>query len=178
MRKAMIALVLVASAGLVAQSASAQAMRSSGSSEKPISFGVQGSWMTEHVGLGVGARVVYNELGTTLNVPGLRAYGAFDYFFPGSSFGASAKYWEINAGATYDLKISGLTGFAPYVGGGLNYARYSVSVLGISGSTSNTGLNVLGGGRFKLGKSLNAFAEARIELGGGEAFAATFGILF
>ena len=171
MRKVTMALALVLATGLVAQAAQAQ-------TEKAWQFGPQASWMSKDVGIGVGARAVYAGLGTAVNVPGLRAYGAFDYFFPSTSFGTDAKYWEINAGATYDLKLSGMTGFAPYVGAGLNYAHVSVSVGGFSGSDSRTGLNVLGGGRFKLGQKLNAFAEARLELGGGEAFAATFGILF
>ncbi len=169
MRKAMIALALVA--GLASQAAAQNAQT------KPFMFGPEASWMSQSVGIGVGARAVYTALGQQLNVPGLQAYGAFDYFFPGSSYGVSPKYWEINAGATYDLKLSGMKSFAPYVGAGINYAHSSVEVLGFSASASKTGLNVLGGGRFTLGK-LNAFAEARFELGGGEAFAATFGILF
>lgn len=173
MRKLMAAAALVAAMGLAAQTASAQT-----AAGKPIQFGVQGDWMTQSVGLGVGARLVYSGLGTQLKVPGLAAYGSFDYFFPGSSYGVSPKYWEINANATYDVKLSGVTGFTPYVGAGLNYAHSSVSVLGFSASASKTGLNVLGGGRFKLGAKLNAFAEARLELSGGDAFAATFGFLF
>jgi opacity protein-like surface antigen len=172
MRKVTMALALVLAAGIAAQAAQAQ------QTEKAWQFGPQVSWMSQSVGIGVGARAVYGGLGTAVKVPGLRAYGAFDYFFPGSSYGVSPKYWEINAGATYDLNITGMSGFAPYVGAGLNYAHASVSVAGFSASSSNTGLNVLGGGRFKLGQKLNAFAEARLELGGGEAFAATFGILF
>jgi hypothetical protein len=173
MRKVMVGLAVVAGLGLVAQAAVAQTAVRPASSEKPISFGVQGSFMTQSVGPGVGARAVYNDLGTTLNVPGLRAYGAFDYFFPGNSL----TYWEINAGATYDVKLGGVTGVTPYVGGGLNYAHTSASSGGYSVSASRTGLNVLGGGRFKLGAKLNAFAEARFELGGGDALAVTFGIL-
>jgi len=173
MRKLMAAAALVAVVGLAAQAASAQTV-----AVKPIQFGVQGSFMTQSVGPGVGARVVYNGLGTQLKVPGLAAYGSFDYFFPGSSYGVSPSYWEINANATYDVKINGLNGVAPYVGAGLNYAHSSVSFLGVSASASETGLNVLGGGRFKLGAKMNAYAEARLELSGGGAFALTVGLLF
>jgi len=41
-----------------------------------------------------------------------------------------------------------------------------------------TGLNVLGGGRFKVGAKLNAFAEARVELRTASAIAFTAGLLF
>jgi hypothetical protein len=174
MRKLMTAAALVVAVGLVAQTAAAQ----TAGAAKPFSFGVQASFMTQSVGLGVGARAVYSGLGTTLNVPGLAAYGAFDYFFPGSSYGVSPKYWEINAGATYDIPVASLPSITPYVGAGINYAHTSVSVSGFEASASKTGLNILGGGRFKVGQSLNAFAEARLELGGGGAFAATVGVLF
>jgi|GEM_PF-1591921 len=173
MRKLMAAAALVAVMGVAAQAASAQT-----TGVKAFQFGPQVSFMTQSVGLGVGARVVYNGLGTQLKVPGLAVYGSFDYFFPGSSYGVSPKYWEINANATYDLRISGLTGVVPYVGAGLNYAHSSVSFLGLSASASKTGLNILGGGRFNLGSSLKAFGEARLELSGGGAFALTFGLLF
>ncbi len=178
MRKLMAAAALVAVMGVAAQAASAQTRRGSEPSVKAFQFGPQVTFMTQSVGLGVGARVVYNGLGTQLKVPGLAVYGSFDYFFPGSSYGVSPKYWEINANATYDLRISGLTGVAPYVGAGLNYAHSSVSFLGTSLSASKTGLNILGGGRFNLGSSLKAFGEARLELSGGGAFALTFGLLF
>ena len=175
MRKLMTAATLVAAMGLVAQAAAAQ---TSAAPLRPISFGIQGSFMTQSVGPGVGARVVYNGLAKTVNVKGLGVYGAFDYFFPGSSFGVSPKYWEINAGATYDIPVASMPKLTPYVGAGLNYAHTSVTFGGSTSSASKTGLNVLGGGRFTLGSSLKAFAEARLELGGGGAFAATFGILF
>jgi len=179
MRKSMIALALVAAAGLVSHSASAQAMKGSGSSEKQFQFGPQVDFATQSIGLGVGGRVVYNGLGTALNLPGLRALASFDYFFPGSGFGVSAKYWEINANATYDLKLSGVTRFAPYVGAGLSYDNWSFDLFGLGNASYNsTALNVLGGGRFKLGAKLNAFAEARFELRSGGALVLTGGLLF
>ncbi len=168
MRKAMIALAVVAAAGLVAQTASAQT-----SSTRAVRFGVQADWGTDDVDLGVGARIVYPGLGTALNVKGLEGYASFDLFFPGNS----VTYWEINPGVTYNLTISGLTGFQPYVGGGLNIAHASVDAGIVTYSNTDVGLNLLGGGRFALGK-LSAYAEGRIEISGGERFVATFGILF
>jgi hypothetical protein len=170
MRKVMVGLAVL---GLAAQAAVAQT-----AAVKPIQFGVQGSWMSQSVGLGVGGRVVYNALGTTLKVPGLAAYGAFDYFFPSTgTWGSGISIWEINAGATYDVKLQGMTSITPYVGAGLNYAHVGISGCSLC-SASSTGLNVLGGGRFKLGAKLNAFAEARVELRTGSAIAFTGGLLF
>jgi hypothetical protein len=168
MRKAMVGLVVVAALAVVSQQAVAQA------NVRPIRFGVQGSWASDNVDFGVGARVVYPALGTMVKVAGLEGYASFDFFFPGNS----VTYWELNPGVTYNLALSGLKGVSPYVGGGLNVAHISVD-LGGFGTASDTkmGLNVLGGGRFGLGK-LSAFAEARYEIGGGERFVATFGILF
>lgn len=169
MRKAMIVLAAVAAVGLVAQTASAQT-----SDTRPVRFGVQADWGTDNVDFGIGARIVYPALGTALNVKGLEGYASFDYFFPGNSL----TYWELNPGVTYNLTIQGMRGFSPYVGGGLNVAHASVD-LGAFGKASDTkvGLNLLGGGRFALGK-LAAYAEGRIEISGGERFVATFGILF
>jgi len=107
-------------------------------------------------------------------VAGLEGYASFDFFFPGNS----VTYWELNPGVTYNITLAGLTGLSPYVGGGLNLAHISVD-LGSFGSASDTktGLNLLAGSRFGLGK-MSAYAEGRFEVGGGERFVATFGILF
>jgi len=164
MRKVTLVLAVVAAAGLVARSASAQT-----SATRPVRFGVQADWGTDNIDIGLGARIVYPGLGTVLNVKGLEGYASFDYFFPGHSI----TYWEINPGVTYNVTLNGVTGFSPYVGGGLNIAHASAGGIG----DTKAGLNLLGGGRFALGK-LSAYAEGRIELSGGEHFVATFGILF
>ena len=174
MRKLMAGAALVMVLGLAAQAAVAQ----TAATEKPFQFGPQIDFATQSIGPGVGARAVYNGLGTTLKVPGLKALASFDYFFPGSSFGPSAKYWEINVNATYDLKINGLSGFAPYLGAGLGYDNWSWNYGAGSLSYNSTGLNLLGGGRFKVGQKLNAFAEARFELRSGGALVITGGLLF
>jgi len=172
MRKLMTAAVLVVAMGLAAQAEAQTA------AAKPFQFGPQVDFATQSIGLGVGARAVYNDLGTTLKVPGLKALASFDYFFPGSSFGPSAKYWEINVDATYDLKINGLNGVAPYVGAGLGYDNWSWNYGLGSISYNSTSLNILGGGRFKLGPTLHAFAEARFELRSSGALVLTGGLLF
>jgi len=174
MRKLMVAAALVAAMGLAAQSASAQTT----GVVRPFQFGVQADFATNNYGPGIGARVVYNGLGTTLKIPGLAAYGSFDYFFPSNAWGTGLSFWEINANATYDFRISDLSGVVPYVGGGLNYAHLSANCAPFDCSASNTGLNLLGGARFKISPKLNAYAEARFELRTASAIVLTVGILF
>ncbi len=164
MRKVMLVLAAVVAAGLVAQAANAQT-----AAVRPIRFGVQADWATDNVDFGVGARVVYPGFASVVGVNGLEAYGSFDYFFPGSGL----TYWEINPGVTYNVTLAGVTGFSPYVGGGLGIAHAAAGGV----SDTRVGLNLLGGGRFTIGK-LSAFAEGRVELSGGEHFVATFGFLF
>jgi hypothetical protein len=156
MRKLMIAAALAGAMGLAAQSAAAQA--------RPVTFGPELSWMSNSVGAGLGARVIYPGLGSALQVNGLEAYASFDYFFP-----SHATFWEINAGASYTVPVEGLRGFAPYVGGGLNVAHPG---------TTSLGLNILGGGRFTISPKLHGFAEARLELRSGTPFVLCAGILF
>ncbi|NIN72286.1 MAG: hypothetical protein GTO46_10300, partial [Gemmatimonadetes bacterium] len=107
---------------------------------------------------------------------GLELTGAFDYFFPE---GEGFDYWEANANLAY--KISNPSPVSPYLGVGLNLARASVRVEAegdtVDRSSSEFGVNLLGGARLKL-TSFMPFAEARYELGGGEQFVATVGLLF
>jgi len=154
------------------------------------SFGVQGSWAQDAAGLlwgdgvstqlGVGGRL-------ELPVSSLRAVGSLDYFFPDCDDlrgGAeSCKYWEFNA----DLAIPiGSSGFNPYLGGGLTLGATSVTgfVDDVNGPTSATtttsntevGLNILAGLRRSVG-SVVTYAEARVEIGGGEQFVLSTGFL-
>lgn len=105
--------------------------------------------------------------------------GSFDWFFPddGDVDGVDVRYFEINANVGYPLDVEG---FDPYVGGGLNIANGGVSFDDPAfEDTSDTevGLNLLGGLKFPVG-GMNAFAEARIELSGGEQFVISAGLLF
>ena len=144
--------------------------------ERPIRFGVQGSW-ADDADLGVGARV---QVGLADFHEGLRGIASFDYFFPDSdgSIGVvdvDVTYWELNANLTYTLKGD----LAPYVGTGLNLAHASAGLAAGAvnlGSESETdlGLNLLGGLRL----SNRFFAEAKLELGGGENFMVSAGLLF
>lgn len=149
-------------------------------------FGVQGNW-SDDFDFGVGGRVEL-PLPNLLTSEGALAntflIGSFDYFFPdcGDSFGGfdfDCSYWEINAGLAVPIVSSSID---PYVGAGLNLARFSSEfesdLPGVDDDASETevGLNLLGGLRFPLG-GLSAFGEARLELGGGEQFVLTFGVL-
>ena len=144
---------------------------------KQWQFGPEVSFGTSSYGPAIGGRAVFSGLGTAVKVPGLQAYGSFDYFFPSTSgFASSVNIWEINLNGTWDIpNMTG--GFKPYVGAGINYAHYSFSACSICAG-SQTGLNVLGGTHFNPTPKLNMFGEVRIELRTGSAIAFTVGLLF
>jgi opacity protein-like surface antigen len=171
MRKVTLALSAVVGLCVLAQTAAAQT--------KPWQFGPQVSFATNNYGPGIGARAVFSGLGTAVKVPGLGAYGSFDYFLPSSSFyGSSPTFWEINVNGTWDIPdMTG--GFKPYVGAGINYAHLSqtIPIIG-SVSGSETGLNLLGGARFNPTPKLHLFGEVRLELRSGSAAVFTVGLLF
>jgi hypothetical protein len=152
---------LIAVAVLAFGAANAEAQR----------FGGQVSW-ADDADLGLGARV---EIPVALSSEGILAgtyiIGSFDYFFIDCD---ECSYMEFNGNFAAPIGTSSLR---PYVGAGLNMARSSVDVLDESISDTEMGLNLLGGIKFGLG-SLSSYAEARMELGGGEQFVLTFGILF
>jgi hypothetical protein len=68
----------------------------------------------------------------------------------------------------------------PYVGPGLNLARRTAAFSGteLAGSDTALGLNMLGGVRRVDGRKRQYFGEARYEIGGGEQFLVTVGVLF
>lgn len=145
-------------------------------------FGPQLSW-GEDSDLGLGARVevplanlVTADEGSAASR--LRLIGSFDWFFPGDEpQGVDLTYWELNANLAYPIPADGLR---PYAGGGLNIAHANVDVEDNAffedASDTEVGLNLLAGLQFLVG-DLDAFAEARFELGGGEQFVLSAGIL-
>jgi hypothetical protein len=165
MKKAMVGLAVVAAMAVVSQQAVAQAQ------VRPIRFGAQATWANDF-DFGVGARVIYPALGKMVGVSGLEGSASFDWFFP-----SLGNYFEINVNALYPVAIASMPKLRPYVGGGLNIAHSSWDVVIVSYSSTDIGLNALAGARFALGK-FSTFAEAKIELSGGEQFAVTFGVLF
>lgn len=129
----------------------------------PFHFGAQADFATDGSVFGVGGRVEY---GLTSMVPSLtdfRFVGSFDVFFP-----SAGSYWEINPGVATSFNLANAP-VKPYAGAGLNIAH----------GTGNTdiGLNLFGGVKFKAMGTLTPFAEARLELGGGENFIITGGIM-
>jgi len=84
-------------------------------------------------------------------------YPSFDYYFIDG-----ASMWGLNA----DLKFRPPTRYgAFYVGGGLNYTRFSVSGSG----SGDTGLNLLAGLEGRRGRSA-PYVEAKFILGDGSSF--------
>jgi opacity protein-like surface antigen len=146
-------------------------------------FGVQANWADDFdFGIGVRAELDFPNL-LTSEGPFSRTFGigSFDYFFPdcGGVSGFDCSYWEVNLGLAVPIVAASVD---PYVGAGLNIARFSADYdevlpgLDFGASSTDVGVNLLGGLRFPLG-GLSAYGEARIELGGGEQLVLTFGVL-
>ncbi len=105
--------------------------------------------------------------------PRFELLGSFDVFFPGED----VDYWEVNGNAVYNFPFPE-TLIRPYAGGGLNIAHIDANGRGFGhGEDTDLGLNLLGGVKFPLA-NFTPFAEARVELEGGEQFVLTGGVLF
>lgn len=111
--------------------------------------------------------------------------GSFLYFFPGESsdeipgVSADIEYWEVNANGRFRIANDDAN-LTPYIGAGLNIGRLtgSVDISGVGGtseSSTELGLNLLGGLEFGRGPS-RPFVEGRFEVGGGEQFIIAGGI--
>jgi len=140
-------------------------------SDKSLWYGPQASFADE-ADLGLGARAHWTM---KTRLP-LALIGTFDYFFPSTEAGVDASHWELNSNLAYQFGRR----WRPYVGPGLNFAHRSANFTGteFSGSDSGVGMNVLGGVRRVDGRKRQYFAEARYEIGGGEQFLVTAGVLF
>ena len=133
--------------------------------EAQVRFGGQLSW-ADDADLGLGARLEYAPKSLFKDAP-VHSAASFDWFFPGNSI----TYVEINYNIFYDFKPSQV---APYAGGGLSFVIVDTP----GGSDTDLGVNLGGGLKFKTSGKLSPFVEARIELGGGEQFVLTGGVLF
>lgn len=100
---------------------------------------------------------------------------AFDYYFVSSGVdGVDVSAFTIDINALYEFGIDNQT-FTPYAGGGLGIVRFSSSTEavdtpfggfgGVSASTTDVGLNLVGGAKFEAG-NLQPFAQAKINVGG------------
>lgn len=131
--------------------------------------------------LGIGGRLQFG-MGTLFGDEGfagsLIGITTFDWFFPDCG-DIDCSYLEFNANAAYPFARQ--SEFSPYVGAGLHFARWSSDAdtgLGNLGKdATEIGLNLLGGLLYDLG-TFSAYGEGRFEIGGGEQFVLTFGLLF
>ena len=132
--------------------------------------------------LGVGLRV---DLPVEAIHERFSVTGSFLYFFPGESSDeipgveADVEYWEFNANGRFRIANDEVS-LTPYVGAGLNVGRLtgSVDISGVGGasnSSTEAGLNLLGGLEFGRGPT-RPFVEGRFEVGGGEQFVVSGGI--
>jgi hypothetical protein len=110
--------------------------------------------------------------------------GSFDYYFTDTD---GYSVFAVDLNALYEFGIDNAV-FVPYAGGGLAITRSSFDSPGVSvggqtfggGSTSSTevGLNIVGGARFPLG-GLEPFAQLNATLGGDvQRLGITGGLLF
>lgn len=129
-----------------------------------IHFGPQIDF-ADDTDIGVGARVS-GDLG---GYPGWEIMGSFDLYFPDGD----ADFWEINGNALYNIDVRSTTVF-PYAGGGVNIARLSAG----NASSTDLGLNLLGGVKFATDARFIPYAELRATLEGSEQVVVTAGVLF
>lgn len=172
MRKFLLAIGTVALFGAVASEANAQ-----------VQFGAHANWASE-VDLGIGARA-----NIAVPVENLTIVPSFDFFFPSSTPGVSTSWWEINANAHYAFPLADKPTILPYAGAGLNFARYSIKFDGLggefgdlfgglNGSTTYTGLNLLGGVEFGSFGKLKPFGELRYSTVGNGQIVISGGVNF
>jgi hypothetical protein len=163
-------LVLVALAGILLTTAASAQRNSQG--DRPM-LGPQIGFATNNLNLFIGAQFSY-PVANQFDI-----YPSFQYYFPSNSYGAfgvSVHVFDLNFEGRYWPKLhtpnAGL-----YVGGGLNWTHASASAGGVSASSSEVGLGLLGGWDFKA-VSWRPFAQMhivignadRIEFGGGVNF--------
>lgn len=148
-----------------------------------VSFGPQLAWSNDW-DLGLGARAKLD----LANMFGIRdgafanLYGAASgaYFWWRSGDFPSWSLIELNSDAAVPIPIEGSV--TPFVGAGLQWTRFRTSAYGVPGrgkvSESETafGLSLLGGVEFPL-FGLTSFAEAKLPLGGKQAFTLSAGVL-
>lgn len=114
----------------------------------------------EHADFGIGAMA---SAQLPLLATGVGVLGDFTFFFPDAD---NQDYWELNGNLTWDLAITGQP-ISPFVLGGLNIARSSVTLQTETFSNTEVGLNVGGGIRFSAG-TLEPLVGLRAEVDGGE----------
>ena len=169
----------------IAPVALAAALFMAAPAQAQVAFGPQVSFGTES-DLGIGARaelpvggMITQDAGSIM--AGLKVIGSFDYFFWDEEGcdqdGVDCGWMDINVNGAVPIPLEG---FSPYVGAGLNIAMltFEIDELDVDESTTETGINLLGGLNFPLG-GFAAFAEARVVVGSdADQFVIAGGILF
>ncbi|MEO8200354.1 MAG: hypothetical protein ABI679_07535 [Gemmatimonadota bacterium] len=141
--------------------------------EAQVRFAPQVSFASE-TDFGIGGRANFN-LTSLFKTPGFFGIAEFNYFFPSGP----VNYWEINGNLGYIIPGAHKVAH-PYLGAGLNIGHASADCGGFTGGCSSTdaGVNLLGGVNFHTRTKLTPYLEARIQLGHGDQFVATGGIYF
>lgn len=137
-----------------------------------VNIGAQVGWGDEF-GLSFGGRITGRS---PLVDEAIEFVGAFDLFFPDAGSADDRSYWEVNLNFLYNISVKHDI-FLPYVGAGMNIARLSETRIGITASTTDVGANLIGGLKLVAGAA-SPYGELRYELGGGEQFVLSAGILF
>ncbi len=114
---------------------------------------------------GATARFHLSSIPITLN-PGIEFYPSHE------ARGVDASLWVLNFDVQYQLEAESVE---PYVGGGISWARQSVS----GTADSDVGLNLKGGTLFNPGGSVQPYVEAVLNFASGdEALIFKGGFLF
>ncbi|HYL54687.1 MAG TPA: outer membrane beta-barrel protein [Gemmatimonadales bacterium] len=179
MRKLLGSALLLAVVALAPTQAAAQrraAARPAASSAQKTSFGLELDVGTT-TDFGIGGRAVFPLQSLFPGTP-LDGIVSFDYYFPSAPSGVTNHFWEINGNLAYRLRVPARSSFRPYLGGGLNIAHSSGSAGGISASSTDADLNILGGTTFKVRGSLIPFLEIRGVVGNANQVVFTGGVRF
>ena len=118
-------------------------------------IGLQAAYGTNSE-FGVGAKASFKITDNIFASPSI------NYFFGENTQGANSSIIGFNADVHYVFSNNDDVLF--YLLAGLNFTRASVSVLGISASTSEIGFNVDGGLNYNLSSSLTGVLEAKYVL--------------
>ena len=138
-----------------------------------LHVGGQASYGTEDFSeLGVGVR------GTYLLTDVIAGAADFNYHFPGEGL----TFWDLNINGHYHFDLNG--GVTPYAGAGINYSNLSVDLdfgefgdFG-SASTSEVGINVLGGVFTDLDNGVRLYGEGRFVISDADQLVLTVGAGF
>jgi hypothetical protein len=134
-------------------------------------FGAQVAWGSD-ADLGLGVRYEHpmtNVLSNTAPMSSAFFLGQFDWFVDPCG-PVDCSWFEITPAIAVPLQTTKLR---PYLGAGLNIARFSSGGF----SDSEIGLALLGGLKLNLG-GMDAFTDARLTIGGSEQLVLSFGLLF